>query len=130
MCTKINDIVRFHPIFNEDVIALNQRFGWGIPRGVIVFIAILGILMMIFSYWFINCYKQYIIKEERVKKWLNILIMLESAGALAFLCDQIFLGKTLDYLEIRSIGILDLKDIYLFLGVAVMLGLVVFTKSE
>ena len=40
------------------------------------------------------------------------------------------INLSLDYLEIRSIGILDLKDIYLFLGVAVMLGLVVFTQSE
>ena len=45
------------------------------------------------------------------------------------LIDQL-INLSLDYLEIRGIGILDLKDIYLFLGVAVMLGLVVFTKSE
>lgn len=109
----------FRPHLNtEQMSILNNEFNLDLNHYVIIIIEIILLIIFLFSYLYMN-------KKYGDIKLLHILYGLLFAGGLCSLIDLTFWGGSLDYILLFS-QIVDLKDIYLFVGAIVFFVLSIF----
>ncbi len=103
----------FDNIFHITVI-FNSGAAFGILKGSPVLLTYLGLI-------FIGLFIFFIKKEEKKSLLFLISCGLILGGALSNLCDRIFLGFIIDYIDLRVWPVFNLSDSAITVGVAVLL---------
>lgn len=106
----LKKMVGFRPHLNTDQLSIfnnELELKMGLPILIILNIVILAALVVLYIY---------ISKKYSEYPQLITIVDLLTAGCICSLIDKVFWGGSLDYILFLS-QIIDLKDIYLFLGV-------------
>lgn len=115
---KINYIVPdyfyFKPILNTSGSWITSRFN--LPSSFLL----LSIINFIFIILVYEGYKFYIYKKKNTY-WLQQGIIFFIAGGFASLVDKMFFGGSLDYIGIKGLFVADLKDIFIDIGLALLI---------
>ena len=110
----INDNVGFIPYLNTDQLSIfNNELELDMDLIYLIFINIIGIVAIVFI-------RNKLKKEKEWNKILDLTTLIILAGTVCSLIDKIFWKGSLDYLLFFS-KIIDLKDIYLFVGIFVFI---------
>lgn len=108
----INDRIGFLPFLNtEQLSILNNEFGMEIDLMYLIAINIIGFFVLM---WVRSRLK----KEKEWSTGLDIGTIMILAGVICSLIDKLFWKGSLDYILFFS-KIVDLKDIYMFIGLFV-----------
>lgn len=108
----------FEPVFNRDYSWVNAILQLGIGRWIhILMVTIISILIYLFY--------EYLNKQFRTDKVINIMYAFVFSGAICSLIDKIFWNGSLDYILLNGFLTFDLKDVYLnvFNGLLILLFL-------
>ncbi|HBG5342902.1 TPA: signal peptidase II [Clostridioides difficile] len=103
----IGKFLRFNPVQNTNLSYGGNFIGILSNLWVLVLFNILVILVIISGYAF---YKS---KNEQTSYSVKVIMSCGLAGAICSLIDKVFWGGSLDFLQIPSFFIFDLKDCYL-----------------
>lgn len=105
----------FEPMFNRDYSWFNSMVQLGISKWVhISIVAIMSILIYQFY--------QYLNKQFRTNKIINIMYAFIFSGAICSLIDKVFWNGSLDYILLNGFFTFDLKDVYIniFIGILIL----------
>ena len=106
----------FHPYLNADQMSIfNNELNLNVDHRILITIEI--VLLVLLFLCFVNIEKKY-----SNFKLVNTAIAMLMAGTVCSLIDLMFWGGSLDYILLFS-KIIDLKDVYLFAGGIMFLGL-------
>lgn len=104
-----NPLIGFRPNFNKDISPLNVLFKINIP---VYMYIIIGIGCSIIGVYIYLCMKKYSLTNI----YMDIFYIFLLSGIIDSVLDKIFWGTSLDYIELFSRFIIDLKDIYIVFG--------------
>lgn len=104
-----NSLIGFRPNFNEDISPLNVLLKINIPVYVYIIIGVICSVIGLYIYLYMK-------KNSLTNIYMEIFYILLLAGIIDSVLDKIFWGTSLDYIELFSSVIIDLKDIYIVLG--------------
>lgn len=104
-----NSLIGFRPNFNEDISPLNVLLKINIPVYVYIIIGVICSVIGLYIYLYMK-------KNSLTNIYIEIFYILLLAGIIDSVLDKIFWGTSLDYIELFSSVIIDLKDIYIVLG--------------
>lgn len=104
-----NPLIGFRPNFNEDISPLNVLLRINIPVYVYIIIGVICSIVGIYIYLYMK-------KNSLTNIYMEIFYILLLAGIIDSVLDKILWGTSLDYIELFSRFIIDLKDIYIVLG--------------
>ena len=104
-----NSLIGFRPNFNEDISPLNVLLKINIPVYVYIIIGVICSVIGLYIYLYMK-------KNSLTNIYMEIFYILLLAGIIDSVLDKIFWGTSLDYIELFSSVIIDLKDIYILLG--------------
>lgn len=104
-----NPLIGFRPNFNEDISPLNVLLRINIPVYVYIIIGVICSIIGIYIYLYMK-------KNSLTNIYMEIFYILLLAGIIDSVLDKILWGTSLDYIELFSRFIIDLKDIYIVLG--------------
>ncbi len=76
-----------------------------------------AMLMVLVVAWFV-----YYLRGERGGYWTDMAAIFFTAGVSSAVLDKLLRGFTLDFIGLPGLFVADLKDIYLFIGVAALLA--------
>lgn len=103
-------------------VAYNSGIAFGLPINNTIFLISYFVIFLILVWWLISSYKS--------KKYFNIFALtLIIAGAFSNLLDRLYIGKVIDYIDIKFYSIFNLADVMIVLGVIVLL-MVLFLKNQ
>ncbi len=112
-CMVCEKIVHFHPCYNVSGSFLSAALGTPFSKvGFMICIMVFGASAGIFYIWL---YKQLKLYQKSAAALYGADFMF--AGAFGRLIERCFWEYTFDYIAIRYVGICDLIDIYLFIGI-------------
>lgn len=112
-CMVCERIVHFHPCYNVSGSFLSAAFGTLFSKvGFMICIILFGVSAGICYIWL---YKQLNLYQKSIAALYGADFMF--AGAFGRLIERCFWEYTFDYIGIRYVGICDLIDIYLFIGI-------------
>lgn len=98
------------PFINKNELSIfNNEFGLGFSLSVLIVMNVICIIVAFFFY-------KYCSSKESINKYIIYAIQFLLIGSINSLIDKIVWKGSLDYVLLFS-TILDLKDIYLFIGV-------------
>lgn len=107
---NITSWLGLHPHLNTDQMSiLNNEFNLNVDHRILIIIEIVLFIALAFFYLYIER------KYPSIQLVNGISIILLMAGILCSLMDLVFWGGSLDYILLFS-KIIDLKDVYLFVG--------------
>lgn len=115
----ITEFLALHLQFNTYGNFLSARFRIEYNAYYMAFIYIISLPLTVLL---IYCLKYFVLFLKLSPKF-NYFNILAISGLVSSLLDKLFWGYTLDYIEISYIGIFDLKDCYLFVG---LIGITIF----
>lgn len=104
-----NPIIGFRPNFNEDISPLNVLLRINIPVYIYIIIGVICTIIGFYIYLYMK-------KHSLTNIYVEIFYILLLAGIIDSVLDKIFFGTSLDYIELFSRFIIDLKDIYIVMG--------------
>ncbi|CDM70484.1 Hypothetical protein CM240_3367 [Clostridium bornimense] len=104
-----NPLIGFRPNFNEDISPLNVLLRINIPVYVYIIIGVICSVIGLYIYLYMK-------KNSLTNIYMEIFYILLLAGIIDSVLDKIFWGTSLDYIELFSRFIIDLKDIYIVMG--------------
>lgn len=105
---------------------LNNELNLNVDHSILILIGIAMLVLLFFCFIYIE--KKYS-SFKRVMKWFYTAAVMQMAACICFLIDLIFWGGSLDYILLFS-KIIDLKDVYLFTGTIIMLGICVVMEIK
>ena len=104
-----NPIIGFRPNFNQDISPLNVLLRINIPVYIYIIIGLICITIGVYIYLYMK-------NNSLINIYTEIFYVLLLSGIIDSVLDKIFWGTSLDYVELFSRFIIDLKDIYIVLG--------------
>ena len=109
-------------IFHITVV-FNEGAAFGILRGRTNFLIYLGVIFILFFF--------FLMKKEKEKSRLFLVVCgMILGGALSNLCDRIFFGYVIDYIDLRVWPVFNLSDSCISVGVAVLIWQSFLTKPK
>lgn len=107
----IPNLLSFHPIINDEGSWLNARFDVGVSFNLLIILNVLALIL------FFEIYR-YITKKIQIKDfYIDMSYLFMTSGALCSLIDKVFYGGSLDFIGISDLFIADFKDIFINLGI-------------
>lgn len=79
---------------------------------------------------FISGYMLYQTKKSRTSFWVKVIMICGIAGSLCSLIDKLFWGGSLDFLQIPTLFIFDLKDCYLTVAEVIFVVIGILHSKE
>lgn len=123
----LNQWFGFKPYLNTTQLSIfNNELKLNVSLNVLIILNILLIPIIPLTIKWINIGNKYM-------KFVNASEILLLSGAFCSLIDKIFWGGSLDYIYVRKLFICDLKDIYMFSSVCILIicsGLITFDEIE
>lgn len=111
----LNKWFGFKPYLNTTQLSIfNNELNLNVSLQVLIILNILLIPIILLTFKWLNVGDKY----KRISNASEILLL---AGSICSLIDKIFWGGSLDYLYVRKLFIFDLKDIYLFSSLCVII---------
>ncbi|GMQ60054.1 hypothetical protein AN1V17_44540 [Vallitalea sediminicola] len=110
----INSKMAFKPMLNKDYSYVNSTFGIDISLQIHIILIILVLLILIIIYKYISANN---LNLKVLAQGLSLLI----AGCICSLLDKILWSGSLDYICLKGLLILDLKDIYLMIAEIILI---------
>lgn len=99
-------LLYFEPMFNRDYSWFNSMLQLGIGKWAHILIVVILIILIYLFYQYLN-------KQFRTNKTINIMYAFIFSGAMCSLIDKIFWNGSLDYILINGFFTFDLKDVYI-----------------
>ncbi|UCC95627.1 MAG: signal peptidase II [Candidatus Omnitrophota bacterium] len=100
-------------IFHITVV-FNKGAAFGILRGKTTFLIYIGLIFILFFLFFMR-------KEKEKKLPFLISYGLILGGAFSNLCDRVFLGYVIDYIDLRIWPVFNLSDTCISVGIFILL---------
>ena len=111
----IPNLLSFNPIINDQGSWLNARFGAGVSFNLLIILNIIALFL------FLEIYR-YITKKLKIKDfYIDMSYLFMTSGALCSLIDKVFYGGSLDFIGISDLFIADFKDIFINLGIFLLI---------
>ena len=111
----IPNLLSFNPIINDQGSWLNARFGAGVSFNLLIILNALALIL------FFEIYR-YITKKIQIKDfYIDMSYLFMTSGALCSLIDKVFYGGSLDFIGISDLFIADFKDIFINLGIFLLI---------
>ena len=92
------------------------------------FVTILLNILVLFL--FLSGYMLYQTKKSRTSFWVKVIMICGIAGSLCSLIDKLFWGGSLDFLQIPTLFIFDLKDCYLTVAEVIFVVIGILHSKE
>lgn len=104
-----NEKIGFLPRINKEQMSVfNKEFGLGLSFKVLISLNILAVIFMPIFYYYYR-------KKEHINVYSDYAILFIWVGSICSFFDKLIFQGSLDYILISN-TILDLKDLYLFMG--------------
>lgn len=122
--TFLNNRIGFTPYLNRSQLSIfNHEFNMGLGVFTLIIVNVFCIFLLAFIYKFIK-------KREYTNVFYEITFILIASGAFCSLLDKIVYEGSIDFMLFFG-HIYDLKDIYLFFGIIIVIVyLVTYIKHE
>lgn len=110
----IKNMLFFSPIINTHGSWMNARFGTAISFPVLISLNIIALIL------FLEIYRYYTHLEKK-DFWCDAAFIFVFTGAFCSLIDKVFYGGSLDFIGISDLFIADIKDIYINIGILLII---------
>ncbi|WP_282925747.1 signal peptidase II [Helcococcus kunzii] len=115
----LNGRIGFDVYLNKDYMSIfNHDYNLKLSIGTLIFIGILTLL-------FLFTYYMYILKNNALNSQIRFCLILVIISGICSLIDKIFWGGSLDFIVFFGY-IIDIKDIYLYVGVILGISLFIY----
>lgn len=104
------------------VLQLNQKFAWFWDFSGGWLYLVLGLIIVILFYFWLAA-----IKKKNVLSWAWVLIII---GAISNLLDRIFRGAVVDFINFFGLTVINISDVYIFVGVVCLLWQEFFKNNK
>lgn len=122
--SKITKVLRFNP-------ELNTRLSYAGNFFELLSSPFVTILLNVFVlFLFFSGYMLYQAKRAHISFWVKIIMICGISGCLCSLIDKLFWGGSLDFLQIPTLFIFDLKDCYLTVAEVIFVAIGILNSKE
>ena len=120
----IAKVLRFNP-------ELNTRLSYAGNFFELLSSPFVTILLNVFVlFLFFSGYMLYQAKRAHIRFWVKIIMICGISGCLCSLIDKLFWGGSLDFLQIPTLFIFDLKDCYLTVAEVIFVAIGILNSKE
>ncbi|WP_027625903.1 signal peptidase II [Clostridium lundense] len=110
----LHDWLYIYSIINSQGCWINSRFKLGISLLWLDIINLISIVLIIQMY-------RFYISFNNKSFWIDCTFIMMISGAICSFIDKVFFGGSLDYIGLKGLFIIDLKDIYITLALCCFL---------
>ena len=111
-CDRKNSLIYYQPVFNNAGSILNGKMDK--PYNYLLFmgIGILGILFSLYLFWYFGEVR----KKYNCSSMIFVPVTVFLAACIGRVTERLVWDYTLDFIAVKNAGVLDLIDIYLWVG--------------